>query len=194
MFPLPQVVLFPRQLMPLHVFEPRYLQMIEDSLDGPGRLIIATIQEGQADIEDTPPAVLPVAGLGEIARHDRLDDGRFLIWVFGLARVRLLEVDSEHSYRLAECEALEETIPSKGDEMRLRPKLVKAIVSRSDKMLKLPPDVPITLLTDLLAQRMHLPQSSMAGIFSEPDTVRRAERAIAAHRKFPPLELPPGDN
>jgi len=194
MFPLPQVVLFPRQLMPLHVFEPRYRRMIEDSLDGPGRLVIATIEEGQTDVEGAAPPVLPVAGLGEIARHDRLDDGRFLIWVFGLVRVRLNEVESDHSYRLVECEPLEETIPTKLDEERLRPELVEAIVSRSDKMLKLPPDVPITLLTDLLSQRMQLPQGSMAQIFSEHDTVRRAERALAAHQQFPPLELPPGDD
>jgi hypothetical protein len=44
-FPLPGVFLFPGQIMPLHVFEPRYRQMIEDSLDGPGRLVIGTVLE-----------------------------------------------------------------------------------------------------------------------------------------------------
>ena len=186
MFPLPGVFLFPRQLMPLHIFEPRYRQMIEDSLDGPGRLVIATIRESQSATGERNPEVLPVAGLGEIARHDQLPDGRFLIWLFGLARVRIREVDSELAYRLAECEVLEESTATPQDEERLRAPLTEAILARSDTMLNLPEDLPITLLTDLLSQRMQAPQAVMAEIHSDHDTVRRAERALLAHRDYPP--------
>ena len=74
MFPLPGVFLFPGQVMPLHIFEPRYRQMIEDLLDGPGRLVMATILEEQSGADVEHPDVLPVAGLGEIWRHEKLPD------------------------------------------------------------------------------------------------------------------------
>ena len=69
LFPLPNLFLFPGTVMPLHIFEPRYRQMIEDSLDGPGRLVIGTVLEGHQDqLADTPP-VHEIAGLGEIAHQ-----------------------------------------------------------------------------------------------------------------------------
>jgi Lon protease-like protein len=85
-FPLPGVFLFPLQILPLHIFEPRYRKMIEDSLDGPGRIVLATVPENHAGELDGAPPVLPIAGLGEIARHQRLPDGRFLVWLAAHAR------------------------------------------------------------------------------------------------------------
>ena len=68
MFPL-GTVLFPSMVLPLHVFEPRYRAMVEDLLDSPGRLVIATVpEEHVAELPGSPP-VYPVAGLGEIGRH-----------------------------------------------------------------------------------------------------------------------------
>ncbi|HTF88708.1 MAG TPA: LON peptidase substrate-binding domain-containing protein, partial [Planctomycetota bacterium] len=90
MFPLQDVYLFPGTFIPLHIFEPRYRQMVEDSLDGPGRIVIASpLEDGTGSFAATPP-VHPIAGLGEIARHERLEDGRFMIWLAGLTRVRIV--------------------------------------------------------------------------------------------------------
>src|SRR6185436_5860025 len=81
MFPLQDVYLFPGTFIPLHIFEPRYRQMVEDSLDGPGRIVIASPLEDETQAPDAQPSVHPIAGLGEIARHERLEDGRFMIWL-----------------------------------------------------------------------------------------------------------------
>jgi len=62
MFPLPGAFLFPSQILPLHVFEPRYRQMVEDSLDTAGRIVLATLAERSAGaLPEEPPPVLPVA-------------------------------------------------------------------------------------------------------------------------------------
>ncbi len=194
MFPLPGVFLYPRQLMPLHIFEPRYRRMIEDSLDGPGRLVMSTVVEDErADLAGSPQ-VLPVAGLGEIARHEKLDDGRFLVWLFGLTRVRIQEVDSDTPYRLARFEQLTETEASPDAVERLRAPLTRAILERMDTFLNLPDDVPIGLLTDLLSQRMEVPQAVLEPIFAETDTARRAELALAAHDQHPPAPNTSKDN
>ena len=74
LFPLPGVFLYPHQLMPLHVFEPRYLDMMRDILDSHGQLIIGTLIKTPTSVEpkdsetEDPPQVLSVAGLGEVAR------------------------------------------------------------------------------------------------------------------------------
>ena len=188
LFPLPNVYLFPGSVMPLHIFEPRYRQMVEDMLDGPGRLVMGTVLEKDAPHLDGAPSVLPIAGLGEIGRHERLPDGRFLIWLIGLTRVRIREVESSRLYRRVEVDALEEIQPSKQRATALRPVLQKAILSRCTEFLNLPKEMPLSYLVDLLLQRMQLPQGVMAHLYSELDVSKRADGALHehAHRPLPP--------
>lgn len=189
LFPLLGVFLFPRQLMALHIFEERYIKMVEDILDGPGRVIMATIPENQAsralDLKN-PPEVLPIAGLGEIARHERLPEGRFAIWLFGLGRVRIEEIPSEQLYRSARCIPLAEIPATPTEAQDMDPPLREAVKQRHPEILNLPDDMPMGLLVDLLCQKLSSDQAAMAGIFSEPDLVTRARLALAAHDRTPP--------
>ena len=188
LFPLPNAFLFPATLMPLQLFEPRYRQMIEDSLDGPGRLVVSAVQEGWQDQLAGAPPVLPVAGLGEIARHERLPDGRFMIWLAGLARVRLREVPSERLYRKVEVVPLPEEPPPGDQEGPLRARLREALVARAPELTALPPDLPVARLTDLLLMNLQLPQACMQDLYSRLVVAERADRALEEHAQRP---LPP---
>ena len=96
-FPLPGAVLLPHALVPLHVFEPRYRQMTRDCDAGLRALALANI----------PPRVLPVIGVGVLARVDRLADGRFNIVLRGVQRARIeQEHASQEPYRLVRATAL----------------------------------------------------------------------------------------
>lgn len=99
-FPLPNAVLLPGGVMPLHVFEPRYRDLVRDSLAGSRLLAIARLRPGyESDYLGRPP-VFPRAGLGRIIASDETPDGRFLIVVRGLARVEVAaEHPPTHSYR-----------------------------------------------------------------------------------------------
>jgi hypothetical protein len=99
-FPLPNAVLLPGGLMPLHVFEPRYRDMVRDALAGSGLLAIARLRPGyERDYHGRPP-VFPRAGAGRIIASDETPDGRYLIVVRGLARVEVRhEHPPERSYR-----------------------------------------------------------------------------------------------
>ena len=189
LFPLPNLFLFPGTVMPLHIFEPRYRQMIEDSLDGPGRLVIGTVLEGHTSELAGNPPVHGIAGLGEIARHERLPDGRFVIMLVGLARVRIHEVASDRLYRKVEAAPLTEVQVREDEEERLRRQLVEAVLARTpdlrDKADKLPPDMPIGHLADLLLLRMQLPQSAMQSLYSELVVANRARHALDEHGKRP---------
>jgi Lon protease-like protein len=73
-FPLPNFFLFPGTAVPLHIFEPRYRQLIEDLLDGPGRLAMAAVSDEDAARGLQNPPFFSIGGLGEI-RHRRFPDG-----------------------------------------------------------------------------------------------------------------------
>ena len=185
MFPLPGVFLFPGQLMPLHVFEPRYRQMIEDSLDGPGRMVIGTVLErDRADLSGSPP-VVPIAGLGEIAKHEKLPDGRFPIWLFGIGRVRIEETESDRLYRRVRYQRLAEVGPTENEEGRLRPALVGAIEQRAGGRLESADSIPLGALADLLANNLTVPEPVMVSLHGETDVAERARKAIAADSRFP---------
>ena len=100
LFPLPGAILFPRSQIPLHIFEPRYREMVKDAIDGPGR--IAMIQPRRLDDDNRAP--LYSAGcIGELVGIEELDDGKFNIVLHGSNRFRLVrEVSGDSPYRCAE--------------------------------------------------------------------------------------------
>ncbi len=103
LFPLSNVVLFPGNVLPLHVFEPRYRQLTEDCLAGNRLLGIPLLQPGhEADYQGRPP-IFPVMGMGQILMDERLEDGRFQLLVYGTKRVQMEhEFAPEKPYREAQ--------------------------------------------------------------------------------------------
>ena len=100
LFPLPGAILFPRSQLPLHIFEPRYREMVKDAIDGPGR--IAMIQPHTIDDDNKAP-LYAVGCVGEIISVEELDDGRFNIVLLGSNRFRLVkEAESDTLYRAAD--------------------------------------------------------------------------------------------
>ncbi len=194
LFPLSNVWLFPGHVMPLHIFEPRYRAMVEHCLDGPGRIVLGTVQQGfEGEMPGAPP-VYPIAGLGEIGRHDRLPDGRFLVMLVGLCRVRVREVESEHDFRLVEAEPIRETVVAKTDKEPLRSNLIEAIEARTKGPVEIPKKAPVGHLADFLLLRLNLPHELRNQLYSEPVVVDRAKRALAEHRRLPIVQEPSEDD
>ena len=99
-FPLPGAILFPRAQLPLHIFEPRYIDMIRDAMEGAGR--IAMIQPQRLDDDNRAP-LYPVGCIGDLVGIEELDDGRFNIVLLGSNRFRLIdEVETDAAYRFIE--------------------------------------------------------------------------------------------
>ncbi len=97
-FPLAGVLLLPRGRLPLNVFEPRYLAMIEDAL-GHGRMIGMIQPAGVADASGLPP-LYSIGCVGRIANFSETEDGRFLISLVGVCRFHMAEeLPSERGYR-----------------------------------------------------------------------------------------------
>jgi Lon protease-like protein len=111
LFPLPNVVLFPNVFLPLHIFEPRYREMVGDALDEDRLIGMALLRPGwQNDYEGRPP-VYPIGCAGLITHAERLGDGGYNIILRGLEKFRILdEVREDRSYRRAHVEPLHEAM------------------------------------------------------------------------------------
>jgi uncharacterized protein len=98
--PLPGAILFPRSQLPLHIFEPRYREMVRDAVDGTGR--IGMIQPHRLDDDNQAP-LYTVGCVGELVGVEELQDGRFNIVLLGSNRFRLVrETELDAPYRCAD--------------------------------------------------------------------------------------------
>jgi Lon protease-like protein len=115
-FPLPRVVLFPGTRLPLHIFEPRYREMMADCIAQRSRCMVIAQLTGdwKRDYHGCPP-IHPVAGLGRIEEHRHNQDGTYDLQLLGLLRVRLSELPlAGRGYRRARAAPLRERMPPAG--------------------------------------------------------------------------------
>jgi len=99
-FPLPRVVLLPAEVLPLHVFEPRYIELVRDAVASHKVIGMVEVLPGhENDLPNSPP-VREVGCVGFIAAHEEVEEGRFLMWLLGLERFQIeQELDVPTSYR-----------------------------------------------------------------------------------------------
>ena len=106
-FPLPNCVLLPGGLLPLHVFEPRYRELTRDCLAGHHLMGIARLRPGYETAYYGKPPVYERFGVGQIICSEELPDGRFALLLRGVARVELArELPAQRNYRVVEATPL----------------------------------------------------------------------------------------
>jgi len=100
LFPLSNALVFPRGLLTLNIFEPRYLNMIDDALGG--QRLIGMIQPGAGEENEPVPELSEIGTVGRITQFTETDDGRYLITLTGVARFQLTqEMEVDTPYRQA---------------------------------------------------------------------------------------------
>ena len=100
-FPLTGALLLPRSRLPLHLFEPRYLAMLDDALKSPGRLI-GMVQPSMAPGKKDCDRLQAIGCVGRVTQMSETEDGRYMVTLTGVSRFRLLEeVDGFTPYRRA---------------------------------------------------------------------------------------------
>jgi Lon protease-like protein len=99
-FPLPRIVLLPSEVLPLHVFEPRYVELVRDAVASHRVIGMVEVLPGHEDELPHSPPVREIGCVGFIAADEELEDGRFLMWLLGLERFRIeRELEVSTSYR-----------------------------------------------------------------------------------------------
>jgi len=128
-FPLPDATLFPNSTQPFHIFEPRYRAMIADALAGDSIIGMVTLQPGFESDYDGRPPVYAVGCAGVIVASERMADGRYNILLRGITRFRILGEDASRMYRLADVEAIGETVADAVELTQRRRQLEAAVLS-----------------------------------------------------------------
>jgi Lon protease-like protein len=202
LFPLPNVVLFPHVVQPLHIFEPRYRQMTADALEG-DRLIGMTLLEAgwEANYAGQPP-IRAVGCLGHVIAEQRLEDGRFNILLRGLSRFRIEhEVVHTKQYRLARVSLLDDTsTPGPEEARKFRRRLLKvvpswltsqgAVLEHCRKLIK--SRLPVGALCDIIAFALPLDVALKQELLEELCVEKRVKGLLRhlqkqePQRKFPP--------
>jgi hypothetical protein len=189
LFPL-GAVLYPGMLLPLHIFEERYRQLVRDLLDGPDtrRLGVIAIRKGRETGIDGVHSLYEVGCTATLRRVDRHDDGRFDIVTVGSQRFRLRGLDETRPYLQGEVEMLadEPVDPaSAGPAVRVVRaafrEYLDALIEWGGAVVRLEdlPDEP-TLLSFIIAAAMVIDLPERQTLLAESDTLRRLalERAM----------------
>src|SRR5512140_3771996 len=125
-FPLPNCVLLPGGLLPLHVFEPRYRELTRDCLAGHQLMAVARLRPGYETTYYGRPPVYDRCGVGRIICSEELPDGRFALLLRGVARVEIArELPAERSYRLVEARMLADAAVDRGEAQTHHRKLIQ---------------------------------------------------------------------
>lgn len=114
LFPLSNVVLFPRVKTPLHIFEPRYRQLMREVIEGDRRIGMCVVRPEHQDEMPGDPQLFPVGCCGEVAEFQKRPDGRYNLVLLGAWRFRILEEEPRPStrlYRVALVQPLEDPFP-----------------------------------------------------------------------------------
>ena len=191
MFPLPNVVLFPHALLPLHIFEDRYQALARDVLAGHHFLAISLLEsteDAAAASEDRAP-VQRIAGVGEVVMAHELPDGRFNLVVRGRARVRIEdELDSDRPYRLVSATELPDLPAADPGELLDADQSLRALVGHladaipeGGELLRqvvLSQGTPSELV-DVLAAALVVDPSLRQRLLETRDVMKRIERVSA---------------
>jgi Lon protease-like protein len=190
LFPLPNLVLYPHVMQPLHIFEERYREMLEDALAGDQLIAMAVLEPGWEDDYESRPPVAQYACLGKVIAHHRLEDGRYNLLLLGVQRVRILnELKPLRAFRQASVELIEDCydFDSPAERKQLQERLLSAFREHLPCSCELPEELenmlsakmPLGLLTDLAAYALPLENCVKQQLLSESSVRRRAEILLA---------------
>jgi Lon protease-like protein len=184
LFPLPSTVLFPNVFLPLHVFEPRYRDMVADAAAGDRLIGMVLLRSGwERDYEGWPP-IYPVGCTGVITHMERLADGCYNIVLRGVERFRIVQEDHAHSYRRATVDALVEGSLTPDDRAalgHLRTRLEVLLASAADQAGSDPRTTAAMSDEDLvnaLAQYLDLEPIEKQALLERHGVRRRAESLV----------------
>jgi Lon protease-like protein len=212
LFPLPNLVLFPRVMQPLHIFEPRYCDLLEAAVAGDRLIAMATLAPGWEMDYEGRPAVFPVACLSRVSVYRRLAEGGYNVLMVGLRRIRLVrELPPTRSYREAEAQLCEDRCPSQEAGARAQAqrwlrraflRILPGLPQAHDQLEQLlGSDISLGVLADIISYVMDIDLREKEALLAETNVLRRARRVlehlaapVAAHQIEPPqaATFPPG--
>ncbi|MGB5811222.1 MAG: LON peptidase substrate-binding domain-containing protein [Polyangiales bacterium] len=186
-FPLPRVVFFPGTALPLHLFEPRYREMVEHCLDGgPRAMAVSLLADGWEEDYDGDPPIHEIAGAGRIVGHQLRPDGTHDVILHGLHRVRLQEIQSDDvPYRLARATPIEDAGKASSSDVLAMMAVAMSVASRvrerqPDFSLQVSAELPPGRAADVVADQLVVTPEERQRILQTLDVGERVSRVTEA--------------
>ncbi|QDV43131.1 Lon protease [Stieleria neptunia] len=188
LFPLPSLVLFPHAMQPLHIFEPRYCEMLAEALESDELIAMATLTETQPTDKGDPP-IDPTVCIGKIVSHVERDDDRHNILLVGIKRAQVTaEVDAGRCFRIAKINVLDDLYPPSGmsDRSQLRADLLAAfgeVIPASQSVQQglselLAGSMGLGPITDIISHTLPLSVAMKLRLLAEQNVDDRAQLLI----------------
>lgn len=189
LFPLPETMLLPHAIMPLSVFEPRYCQLTDHSLDGSGQIAIATYSDitSKQRVKNEVP-IRDVVCLGQIVQHERVGKG-YNMMVYGLCRALIVEEvkpDGDVLYRKAKLKPLEQDEDELDEIYRVellhmlnRPNLQRLENHDSIVDWVIEPGLTDSALFELIGCSVFDDAELRYALLSEPSSEKRSKRVLS---------------
>jgi Lon protease-like protein len=197
LFPLPGVVLFPRAVLPLHIFEDRYRAMTADALVGDQLIAMALLKPGWEKGYYSRPEVEPIVCVGRILSHEKLADGKYNFLLQGQLRARILSEtggrpSDETPYRVARLAPMEEVPALEIDLADQREVLANLFgpsglgLSGAGRQFRQIMKTPLSTaaVADLAAFTFLEDPATKQSLLAEPDVRRRVHRTVGALQLF----------
>ena len=174
-FPLPDVVFFPYTQLPLHIFEPRYFQMIRDAHQNHQLIGMFLLKPGwQEDYYGNPP-IYSIGCAGELSQVDPLPEQRYNIVLRGLYRARAVEMVQEYPYRKVRVQILPETLTQSAKLIEhLRNSLLADFVKLTTEPVEIDPSINFNQLVNLIASSLDLDANMKMDLLQKDDVFVRA--------------------
>ena len=190
LFPLPGLRVYSSHAMqPLHIFEPRYCEMLAESLQSDELIALTTLTGGPADLVGGDPPVAKTVCIGRIISHAELEDDRHNILLVGAKRARIIrELDAGRPFRIAEVETYADVYPPTGADKRreLKHKLLEAfgaIIPPSANVQQnlhelMAGQMGLGPITDIISYTLPFEPEEKLKLLAEPDVDARANQLV----------------
>jgi ATP-dependent Lon protease len=195
LFPLPKLVMFPRNVQPLHIFESRYREMIEDAIQDDQLIAMATLMPGDETDYYSRPPIAPHICIGRVASHEKTQDGKYNLILVGISRAQIGdEVTPVKSFRRANVHVLDERPLDLGNPIYesigcdLAKCLIASLPSAKelvDEFLKR--NISLSTLTDVIAFHFPFDVEFKLELLADLDAVKRAKLLL---QRLPRQSIP----
>jgi len=184
LFPLSSVVFFPNTLLPLHIFEPRYKEMVHTALNSEKIIGMALLKLGWESDYYKNPEVYEVIGMGRIVSSEEFEDGKINIVLYGLKRAKIIEVVEELPYRQAMVKIVENEFETNSESFRSK---IEELINKwnlylDDKQkshrINVNTKLPLENLTDALASLIFPNVFDKQRLLEETNVQKRSEIII----------------
>lgn len=189
LFPLPELVVFPHAMQPLHIFEPRYCDMLSDALAADRLIAMSTLTGGIAATSAHEPPIATTVCLGKVLSHAEVEADRHNILLVGIQRARIIrEIETGRPFRIAEVQVEEDIYPPSGADSRVT--LKKELLEAFAEVIPVSENVQRNLhelmagkmglgpITDIISYTLPFDCEAKLDLLAQPDVDSRAQQLI----------------